>query len=819
MELVEKIFGGQRAKRLMAMLASRILRSNVAVGLRFETKRPKTKTHTQMEPSPVRGGLRLQPLDRHDRSPGAGSEEKSHGVGSPAVAAAGGDPQISSSTLSDSTPAEPKTFTTAGSASTVAAMSSSASSSSSSFGRGTQQQKPPQNFASSLGSVLSAATAAEEAPVTPAMPSTKKKVTVNTELTPILKRLLHPSATTAESAGRRSTNNPLSAMTGEKRLLDKRYDLWWDGVSSMIAVQNQTKLRTNVRDTRGANMTDYERLAALHLIHPNGTLKAMWDILAGCAIFYSVLEVPFTISFMQDIKVTGPALVLDILVITIFFVDLVLTFNTSYVDQYSDKLVTDRRYIAARYAKFWLWVDLVSSIPFDQIAASTDQGQSNSATAVRLVRILRLLRLTRLFKLAKLFQFQRLKQVAIELRVSVAVTNVVILLLQLLVILHLVACFWYFLCTPYATGANNVNTAADDVNPVWLLRTWATTFDFQTASVFSQYVVAQYWSFFTLFGVGFGDIHATNVGERIFSVVVMLLGVIFQGAVISKVSRVIKSTNLLMRAVDEKMAELQVFLTDKKIPTMIKVEAQEAYSYYLQRRPELLEADTFSTLPKSLLYKFISSSFDKEMQQVRFFRLSDIAFISHIITHTIPYHCTTGAVLYDAGDVAEELAFLNKGTVRIVVNNGTHETTCGYATSGGYFGDFEYTARQGIRAAKYEAVQNCTLLALEYNRLRRAMNETPDAGHRFRRELAARHKAFLLVVKAAQEAARLAQEEGLGLRQKTGLTADRVAGGGGGGAEGADGPSKRVGQSSVHHGARIVTVTTTATTRRRWFRT
>ena len=53
---------------------------------------------------------------------------------------------------------------------------------------------------------------------------------------------------------------------------------------------------------------------------------------------------------------------------------------------------------------------------------------------------------------------------------------------------------------------------------------------------FSQYVASMYWSFFTLFGVGFGDIHAVNTGERFFSVVVMMIGTIFQGAIISKVT-------------------------------------------------------------------------------------------------------------------------------------------------------------------------------------------------------------------------------------------------------------------------------------------
>ena len=60
-----------------------------------------------------------------------------------------------------------------------------------------------------------------------------------------------------------------------------------------------------------------------------------------------------------------------------------------------------------------------------------------------------------------------------------------------------------------------------------------------------------------------------------------------------------------MRAVDEKMAELKVYLDDKKVPRMVKLETEEAYAYYLQRRPQLLELGTFHSLPKSMLYKLI----------------------------------------------------------------------------------------------------------------------------------------------------------------------------------------------------------------------
>ena len=46
--------------------------------------------------------------------------------------------------------------------------------------------------------------------------------------------------------------------------------------------------------------------------------------------------------------------------------------------------------------------------------------------------------------------------------------------------------------------------------------------------------------------------------------------------------------------------------------------------------PSFLPTSHFLVLPQA---------FDKEMQQVRMFRLTDIAFVANLVTYTIPFHC------------------------------------------------------------------------------------------------------------------------------------------------------------------------------------
>lgn len=316
------------------------------------------------------------------------------------------------------------------------------------------------------------------------------------------------------------------------------------------------------------------------MFHPEGKRKLVWDGFAGLAIFYSVIQVPFRIGFLSNTPVGPAELAVEYTVISIFFADILITFNTAYVDPLTDEFVMDRWRIATKFLSFWFWVDFISSIPLADIALTSP----SFSQSVRLLRILRLLRLVRLIKLAKLIDFKSLQRISRELNMGPAVMSVVILLLQVLLVAHIIACFWFFITTSTATGAN------DDIAPVdGAGMTWASHFGLQAADVMTQYIASLYWTFFTIFGVGFGDIRAVNTGERFFSVFVLLLGTLMNGAIISKVAQVITSRNLLARDVKIKMAELKIFLSTKKIPMKLKQELEEAYSYYLERRPAVLE--------------------------------------------------------------------------------------------------------------------------------------------------------------------------------------------------------------------------------------
>ena len=166
--------------------------------------------------------------------------------------------------------------------------------------------------------------------------------------------------------------------------------------------------------------------------------------------------------------------------------------------------------------------------------------------------------------------------------------------------------------------------------------------------------------------VGYGDVHPTNTGERFFALVTMLAGSLIFGGIIAKVKEVIEGRNLLSKEISNKEQVMKTILEDKVIPLALKIQCKEAYSYYIKLRPDLSETGLYNELPKDLKLRLVQHAYHREIVQINVFRdASDHAFVAHLIIHSRPFTADLGQIIYDEGDVAEDMTFLLRGSVRI----------------------------------------------------------------------------------------------------------------------------------------------------------
>ena len=189
-------------------------------------------------------------------------------------------------------------------------------------------------------------------------------------------------------------------------------------------------------------------LALSHgVVHPQAPFKQTWDIGMFFLIAYLMIAIPYQVAFAIPTPEGEPPSffdVWDIIVDSLFWCDIILSFNTAYHDA-TQTLVVSRKLIAKGYLKLWFWIDLLAAIPIDKIVTGLVLGGTNKA--VKLVRGVRLLRQIRMLKLLRLVRIGRLlrqkKTRSFSVSRSAHFVKILKLLGVVIFIAHFLSCTWY----------------------------------------------------------------------------------------------------------------------------------------------------------------------------------------------------------------------------------------------------------------------------------------------------------------------------------------------------------------------------------------
>ena len=195
------------------------------------------------------------------------------------------------------------------------------------------------------------------------------------------------------------------------------------------------------------------------------------------------------------------------------------------------------------------------------------------------------------------------------------------------------------------------------------------------------------------------------------------------------------------------MEDFKAYLEEKNVNLKLKISAKQAYAYYLKKVPDLAEVGFYDELPKSIKNHFVQHKFMREIRQIHYFRNCDINMVADLIVYSEPQQALVGDVIYNIGDYASEIAFLMKGSVRLLDLHGTTNVIMGFSSSGGYFGDFEYF-RKSTRITKYQAAQNCNLFTISYKHFDHTLSEYDDQKAKFLRKLGRRYDIWNEVKKS-----------------------------------------------------------------------
>ena len=126
--------------------------------------------------------------------------------------------------------------------------------------------------------------------------------------------------------------------------------------------------------------------AFIEIWDPDNIYHIYWDMMMLCLMLYIIIFTPYFIAFdITTSNLNNPIAIVDLVVNCIFMLDVLLVFRCSYPNpdpNQKDPFIRDRWLIARNYVLGWLWVDLISSLPWSQILASVPTNDTLSVTNV-----------------------------------------------------------------------------------------------------------------------------------------------------------------------------------------------------------------------------------------------------------------------------------------------------------------------------------------------------------------------------------------------------------------------------------------------------
>ncbi len=401
------------------------------------------------------------------------------------------------------------------------------------------------------------------------------------------------------------------------------------------------------------------------------TGEIAWNSIIFVAVILTALEAPYSFTF--GTRIQKWQLVSDFIISLIFIIDICYQVR---------QRVKGRAQLNTTTEKFNWWslliVDVMAAIPFDIISYSL-----GGASGIRFFNLLRLFRLVRVIRIIQLFG--KLPIVSKAVRVNIYIIFFVI-------IVQWVSCGWIL------------------INPQ--------TIDDQT----THFIKAVYWTVTTLTTIGYGDITpTTNIG-RLYTMVIMILGVGIYGIVIGNVTRMMAAGDRHKEMARERMTDLGTFMKYYNIPERLQNNVSSYYQHLITKRLTDNDNKIINELPQALQQELQIYMNIKLIRNIPIFKDCSQQCLKDVAGALQQKYYGPGQTIINIGEVGQEMFIIGHGIVEVILKDGNTVATL---HENQFFGEGALV-RETKRNANVRAQSYCDLYRLEKVQFEEIIARHPD---------------------------------------------------------------------------------------------
>ncbi len=401
------------------------------------------------------------------------------------------------------------------------------------------------------------------------------------------------------------------------------------------------------------------------------TKEYLWVALIFWSASFTAMEAPF--SFVFKTKIQFWQLIVDGLISIFFILDLLYHLKEAKdAKKSSDFTPKKKKWISL----ILLLVDILSCIPFDLL--SHFLGHQDLFTAFRFLRMIRIIKVYYLIEnitiVPKIFKIQ-----------SIAIAC--------LMVVNWIACGWIFI---YPMGADT--------------------------DVTTYYIKSFYWALTTLTTIGYGDITPHDNIGRIFTCLIMIIGVGMYGVVIGNISRMLASADRYKELSREKISDLVMFMKHYNVPEKLQKAAINHYGHLYSKRLSDNDEKIIADLPHALQHEMQIYMKIKLISSIPIFHNCGHKCLKDISTRLEQIYSSPGDLIIKIGDIGTEMFILAHGNVDVILESGERIATL---HDGQIFGEVALL-KETNRTANVQSQTYCDLYKLTKASFDEIIKNYPD---------------------------------------------------------------------------------------------